>query len=241
MQPSSIDAQKPPSLTLKCRIDGNLLDGVQWLKDDSPLSSVGSLIIRHPTQNDNGYYKCVARNRFGAIESHPLHIEIHSNNHNLYHSTWMCELKTGDDNHMEKLLLCHFKRNGRLHRKRSASDGGSQLFQTSKRKKITVAEDNSATINCDVTRLGGKAKEVAVRWKKDGKLIRQSMLNEANSDMSTPNPMENPLFRDDGRINMDSKNGSITITSAIPSDSGIYEVFFLLSNARLNRFFIHSF
>lgn len=222
MQPSSIDEQKPPTISLKCRVDGNRLDSIQWLKDGEPLNIVGSLIIRYPTQNDSGYYKCLARNKFGTVESHPLLVDIHPNTHNAFHSIWICELKISNDNYMEKNLLCRFKRKGRSHRKRSALDGGSQLYQTSKRKKITVAEDITAMINCDVSRLGGKAKDLSVRWKKDGKLIRQSTLISANIDMQTPSPTENPLFH--GRIIMNPKNGSITITATIPSDSGIYEV-----------------
>lgn len=156
-----------------------------------------------------------------------MQVEI-DNTVNDTHGAFMCDLETTNTSPLETTLMCRYEHindvhNGRFHRKRSASEGGSQLLSTSKRKKISVAENHLATISCDVSRLERKMSQVSVRWKKDGKLIRQSMLNEPNTDMMS-NPMENPLIRDDGRIIMDSKNGSITITSTIPSDSGIYEV-----------------
>lgn len=226
---SSIDTEKQPSITLKCRIVGNLLDSIQWLKNGKPLNSSNTLVMHHPMPNDNGIYKCIARNKFGSIESQPLHVKIHSNIHNLIHSMWMCDIKINNINAMERILQCRYTHNNRSHRKRSASDGGSQLLSSSKRKKISVAENNAATINCDVNRLERKTNQISVRWKKDGKLMRQLMLNDnANNDMSNMNPMENRML--DGRIIVDSKNGSMTITSVIPSDSGIYEVSCLLRN-----------
>lgn len=192
------------------------------MKNDKPISSIGALVIHHPTESDTGYYKCEARNKIGTIVSEPYRVEIQANPHNSYHNGVYCESRTTAD-HIENTLLCRFKRNGRMHRKRSASENGSQS-SSSKRKKINVAEDNPATLNCDVNRLDRKSNQISVQWKKDGKVIRQSALNEQTNDMSYANPMENPMFRDDGRIVMNSKNGSITINSTIPSDAGIYEV-----------------
>lgn len=226
----SVVAPKWPQIALKCRIDGNHIDEIKWLKNQKPLGLNDSLIIRHPNQNDNGYYTCIARNKFGTIKSHPYRIEIHAGAYNSYHNMAMfCEPKINDVYRNEKYLVCWYKYSGgggdnrgrRLHRKRSATETGSQ---SSKRKKLTIAEDNLATINCDVSGLDRKAYQMSVRWKKDGKITRQSMLNEANNDMSNLNPMENPMFRDDGRITMDTKNGSIKIASTIPSDAGVYEV-----------------
>lgn len=218
---STMDVHKSSAITLKCHINGNPIDEVRWFKNGKPFNINGPLVIHHPNQNDDGYYKCLARNKIGSIVSEPYLLEIHANAHNSIHSTIICETKFTAIKHIENGLVCRYKRAIRLHRKRSTSDGGSQLSQTSKRKKINVAEDNLATINCDGNRKGN---QVSVRWKKDGKIIRQTVLNEPGNDLSNLNPMENPLFRDDGRITIDPKNGSITIASAIPSDAGIYEV-----------------
>lgn len=213
---------------MKCRVDGNRLDEIRWFKDDKPLKSIGLLMIHHPTQNNNGYYKCIARNKAGMVESKTYHIEIHTNDRNSFHSSEIfCEPVINLANQMEeRSLVCRYKHNGsRLHHKRSTTDGGSQSsLSTSKRRKLPIAEDSSATIHCDVSHLDRKANQISVRWKKDNKLIRQWMLNAPNNDLSNGNPFENPLFRDDGRITMDSKNGSITIAATIPSDSGVYEV-----------------
>lgn len=224
--PSTIDAHRSSIIILKCRVHGNPVDEVQWLKNDKPVSSIGPLVIRHPTQSDNGHYKCMARNRFGTVVSEPYRIEIHPNAHNAIHYGVFCEPKI--TNSKETSLLCRFKRSGRLHRKRSASEGESQLSQTTKRKKMHVAEDKSATINCDVKGLLRKGNHLSVQWKKDGKVIRQYTLNEQGSDLANSYAFESPMFRDDGHINMDPKNGSITIALVIPSDAGIYEVVLIL-------------
>lgn len=232
---SSLDGHKLSSsfssaIMLKCHVNGNPIDEVRWFKNDEPVNSIGPLVIRHPTQNDNGYYKCTARNKIGMVVSEPYRVEIHGNNvHNVIHYAISCEPKITQRNstnlnatkyQSEKSLICRYTRGGRLHRKRSASDGGGS--QTSKRKKISIAEEKSVTINCDVNRLDRKGNQVSVRWRKDGKVIRQAMLNEQS--VSHTNTMETSMFRDDGRINMDSKNGSITIANTIPSDAGTYEV-----------------
>lgn len=224
---SSLDAHKLSAIILKCHVDGNPIDEIHWFKNGKPVNSIGPLVIRHPTQNDNADYKCVARNKVGTVVSQPYRVEIHANaQHNMVYYAVYCEPMITNANHIENSLLCRYKRNGRFHRKRSASDGGNQSSATSKRKKINVAEDNTVTINCDVNRLDRKTNQFSVRWKKDGKVIRQSALNEHDSDSLSGNPMEMPSFRDDGRINMNTKNGSITISSTIPSDAGIYEVIY---------------
>lgn len=226
---STSDAHKSSAIILKCHVDGSPIDEVRWLKNGKPVKSIGPLVIRHPTQNDGADYECLARNKIGIVVSQPYRVEIHANPHNMVHYAVFCEPKITNANHIEKSLLCRYKRNGRFHRKRSASEGGSQSsLTTSKRKKITVAEDNTATINCDVNRLDRKVNQLSVRWKKDGKVIRQSALSEHGSELFNGNPMETSLFRDDGRINMDTKNGSITIASTIPSDAGVYEVSYWL-------------
>ncbi|XP_031627847.1 tyrosine-protein kinase-like otk [Contarinia nasturtii] len=228
---SSLDGHKLSSslssaIILKCHVNANPIDEVRWFKNGKPVNSIGPLVIRHPTQNNNGNYKCMARNKIGMVVSEPYRLEIHANNaHNAIHYGVSCEPKitrrnTTNSNQYEKSLLCRYKRGGRLHRKRSASEGGgSQIASsTSKRKKISIAEDNSATINCDVSRLDRKGNQVSVRWRKDGKVLRQASLNEQS--LSHTNTMETPLL---SRVNMDSKNGSITIANTIPSDAGIYE------------------
>lgn len=228
---STLDAHKSSAITLKCHVDGSPIEEIKWLKNGKPvpgLNSIDPLVIRHPTQNDNAVYKCVARNKIGTVISQPYRVEIHANAHNMVHYAVFCEPKITNENHIEQSLLCRYKRNGRVHRKRSASENGTQSLSTiSKLKKINVAEEKSATINCDVNRLDRKTNQLSVKWKKDGKVIRQSVLGgiEHGSDSFSGNP----LFRDD-RIIMDTKNGSITIALAIPSDAGSYEVRYIKLN-----------
>lgn len=216
---------------MKCRVDGNHLDKIEWFKDDKPLASIGLLMIHNPTQANNGNYKCRAHNMAGMIESKSYHIEIQPyhiemNAHNALHSSELiCESAIDRSSQIVKRsLICRYKHNGsRLHRKRSTTDVGSESA-SSKVRKLKIAEDDSVTINCDVSHLDRKANQLSVRWKKDNKLIRQWMLNAPKNGISNENQFANPLFRDDGRITTDSKNGSIKISATIPSDSGVYEV-----------------
>lgn len=124
------------------------------------------------------------------------------------------------------VLLCRRNKNRRSHRKRSASDESIQhpeALQRPVRKRANIAEDDSAVLNCDFKHLDRHSPEIGIQWRKDGKLIRQSILNDPNDDAASMNLMENPLFRVDGRISMHSQNGSLIISSTIPSDGGVYE------------------
>lgn len=227
---SSMKASKL-TIILKCRVDGNHLDKIEWFKDGKPLKSVGLLIIHNPTQNNNGNYKCRAYNVAGMTESEPFHVEIQPYHieqtaHNSFHSSELfCESADMLDNQIEKrALVCRYKHNSaRLHRKRSTTEVGSGL-SSSKQRKLKIDEDDSVTMHCDFSHLDRKANQLSVRWKKDNKLIRQFRLNAPNHDVSNEKPFENPLIRDDSRITTDPKNGSIKINSTIPSDSGVYEV-----------------
>lgn len=236
-QPSLIPASKSHQssyIALRCRINGNRLHEVRWLKDNQPAELDSTieifpkshrLNIRHPNKNHSGNYKCLARNSIGSIESKPYRIEIYDDNHKSVRSSLICADLNTKFNENKNILLCRRNKNRRSHRKRSASDESIQhpdALQKPVRKRVNVAEDNSAVLNCDFKHLDRHSPEINILWKKDGKLIRQSILNDPNDDVASMNLMENPLFRD-GRISMNSQNGSLIIASTIPSDGGVYE------------------
>lgn len=228
----SVKDHESPVFILQCRVDGNHLHGIQWLKNDKPLDPTkfidihsNRLVIRHPRNADNGYYKCVARNKIGSIQSKPYRVEFYTNNHNSYHYPLVCtEMNNNKINGETKSLLCRHKRSDRRrsHHKRSTFDDQPDALQKPPRKRLNIDENHSATINCDLKHVD-RSNQIIVRWKKDGKLIRQSNLNGLSSDLANINPIENSLLRDDGRISMHTKNGSLLILSTIPSDSGFYE------------------
>lgn len=212
------------TILLKCRVDRTKLEKIRWFEDDKPRHSIGSLI--NLTENYNGYYKCTAHNKAGKVESKPYYIEIHTTGHKPRQSTEIfCEPILESTNQLgERSLLCRYKYNGSRLYRRSTSEGESQSsFPILKRRKLKIAEDNPASIHCDELNPNRKANQVSVRWKKDNKLIREVMLNAPNIDISSGNVLENPL-KSDGRITIDSKNATITISPTIPSDSGVYEV-----------------
>lgn len=227
------------TISLRCRVNGNHLHEMHWYKDNQPIELDSSieiikkshrLTIHHPKKQHTGNYKCIARNIIGSIESTPYRIEIYDDNHNSLHSSLVCADLNTKFNENGNILLC--RRNHRMHRKRSASDEPPppppqhhqpDALQKPIRKRISIDESDSTVLNCDLKHLDRRSPDIGVRWKKDGKLIRQSNLNEQIDDTTSINPMENPLMRSDGRISMHSKNGSLIIAATIPSDAGIYE------------------
>lgn len=229
------------ALVLHCRVNGNRLHEVRWFKNSQQIEASPSididndmhrLIIKHPTTNDDGNYNCMARNRVGSVYSDSYRVEIHTSptsaqNSNYFHSTRLyCSHKTAHANAKPKILLCRHKRSDvRLHRKRAAAEELNQqpdAHQKSMRKRLSVSENDSITINCDLRHSDRKVGQFV--WKKDGKLFRQSNVNDLSGDLANMNPIsENSLLRDDGRVSMNSKNGSLTIANTIPSDAGIYE------------------
>lgn len=223
------------NIALRCRVKGNRLHEVRWLKDNQPaeldltidiFAKSHRLNIRHPKKNHSGNYKCLARNLVGSVESEPYQIEIYDENHSSVRSSLICSDLNKKFKENKNMLLCRRNKNRRSHRKRSASDESIQhpeALQKAVRKRANIAEDDSAVLNCDFKHLDRNSQEISIRWKKDGKLIRQSILNDPNDDATSMNLMENPLFRADGRISMHSQNGSLIITSTIPSDGGVYE------------------
>lgn len=220
------------AFTLRCRINGNHLHEIRWIKDNQFVEPASKhieldahrLTIRHPIRGDSGVYKCIARNRIGSIQSKPLKVEFlaadgyHVNRHPL-----VCARFNRDSTDDSTALLCGYKRNDyRSQAKRSANDEPEAL-QKPARKRFNVDEARGAILNCDMRHIDRDA-QLIVRWKKDGKLIRQASLNGMSTgDSININPLENPLLRDDGRLSVHTKNGSLIITSTIPSDSGFYE------------------
>lgn len=245
-QPSVVPLKSHQSSTivLRCRVNGNRLHEVYWFKDNQPIQLDASteiiskshrLTIHHPKKSHSGSYKCLARNTIGIIESDPYRIEIYEDNHsNALHTPLVCADLNTKFSSNGNILLCRRNRSSRSvssHRKRSASAVAADepsnhhpdALQKPNRKRISTGEGDLAVLNCDLKHLDRRSPEIGVRWKKDGKLIKQSNLNEQTDDIANVNPMENPLFRADGRIIMHSKNGSLIIAQTIPSDAGIYE------------------
>lgn len=182
------------------------------------------LTIHHPIKSDSGIYKCIARNRIGSIQSRPFKVEfLPTDVNHMQRAVVVCarlERYLADDS---TALMCRYRKNAyRSQTKRSANDEPEAL-QKPARKRLNVDEARGATLICDMRHID-RDEQLIVRWKKDGKLIRQASLNGmSTSDSININPMENPLLRDDGRLSVNSKNGSLIITSTIPSDTGFYE------------------
>lgn len=216
---------------MRCRINGNHLHEIRWIKDNqfveaSKLIEIDShrLRIHYPNRIDSGIYKCIARNRIGSIQSKPFKIEFSCSEyyHASHHHALVCAHLNRKSVNDSTALLCRCKHNDRRSQaKRSANDEPDAL-QKPARKRQNVDETRGTVLNCDMRHIerGG---QLIVRWKKDGKLIRQANLNGMHSDSININPMENPLLRDDGRLSVHTKNGSLLIASTIPSDSGFYE------------------
>lgn len=236
------------NIFLFCHVDGNNLDEIKWYRNDTLLTSSAhisvsfhKMVLKRPTSNDNGNYYCEARNGKGTVRSEIYRLEIDNDNDNdgikvnglrCAHSnvkdlTQLADKSQRDSSkwakhHGKGVLLCRSKRSGGDQKTNNAP---AELLRQANRKHLTVNEKQFAVLTCDLKNAEKKSMKMTIKWKKDGKLFRQADINAPRTEPLELNPMENPLMREDGpgRVSVNSKNGSLIITSTIPSDSGTYQ------------------
>lgn len=234
------------NIVLACNVNGNHIQQIRWFKNDIELLPFANriefdshkLILKHPSRETDGNYRCTARNRIGTIRSDLYRLEIANDvegaeNANTIqrHIGFKCahhphRKLTGEPiDHANKIastLLCRGKRSGDIVRQPADEMLPIALRQTA-RQLQRVYENHRAILDCDLKNVDKDRDNVLVKWKRDGKLIRQVELNGASSDVANTNIMENPLLRSDERILLNNRNGSLIIASTLPNDAGIYE------------------
>lgn len=211
-----------------CNVDGNHIQEIRWLKNEGEVQpqpdrielKSHKLIIRRLNASDNGSYRCLARNKVGTIQSNLYRFEI---DHGATRSAaFRCD-HSSHKNTVSEALLCRGKRSGGV--KRDADIITADAMKKGDRKRLSVNENQKAILSCDVKSVDRSGSVVFVKWRRDGKIFRQTKLDGPSSDVADSNLMDNPLQRGDERIVVNNKNGSLIILSTVPSDAGIYECY----------------
>lgn len=191
------------------------------------------LILIRPNSNDSGNYYCLARNQIGSARSDPYNLKILENvsdTSNVTHTGFKCQGgKNADDLNRNRNdfgptfnlrhsqnelveLLCRGKRSGK-----TINDNDPRQVN---RKFFSINENRPALLNCDLRTVDRNTNGLVV-WKKDGKHFREIDLNIVEDI----NLLESQLQHESGRISVNRKNGSLIISSTVPSDAGIYDCY----------------
>ena len=239
---------------LKCHVEGSSGDGlleIEWFRNSEKLSSLRNielqenrLIIRQPTANDNGLYRCIGSNAAGRVMSKKGYLLKWSNaddandisNEELkVASSCIPRLKKNQKlspQSLDQIFLCRNKRGGA-----GAGAGGlmpvsgtnlptaeASIVQGPSGKK-SYNENDFVELPC-AYEISPKYKQssigVKLRWHKDGKLLRQLELNEATGAATTAEPNKDMLVREEARVLVSSRNGSLIFSEIIASDAGQY-------------------
>lgn len=230
---------------LKCHVEASSGDGlleIEWFRNSEKLSSIQNielaenrLIIRNPTGQDTGLYRCIASNAAGRVMSRKGYILKASSVRDS--SNCLPRLKKNYiiPDGMKDMFLCRGKRGDNSHGLGSddklpvAAD--VQITQ-GPLKRATVAENDPAEIFCQYSipdkylKAAEANSEVLLRWRKDGKIIRQIELNGGAAASSVAqrslDANKDPMLREDTRVSIAKDNGSLVFSSVIASDAGQY-------------------
>lgn len=134
---------------------------------------------------------------------------------------------------MKDMFLCRGKRGGD-----SAHGAEDKLpfpvdvqITQQPQKRATVKENEAAELYCQYSipekylKTADAVNEVLLRWRKDGKIIRQIDVNGATSSMSqrSLDANKDPMLRgEDTRVSIAKDNGSLVFSSVVASDAGQY-------------------
>lgn len=231
------------NIVLACNVNGNHVQQIRWFKNDAELQPLvdriefesHKLILMNPNAEMDGSYRCTARNQIGTIRSDLYRLEVETDvaeeNVHRHQYGFKCahhphKKVNGDGiNHANKVsttLLCRGKRSGfAAHRNADEPD----TLKQGARRQLSVHENRQAVLNCDLRHVDKNGDNVLVKWKRDGKSIRQVKLNGPASDVADTKIMENPTMRSDERISVNNKNGTLIIMATVPTDAGVYDCF----------------
>lgn len=139
-----------------------------------------------------------------------------------------------NDNNKSKQFLCRGKRGGDrtlntnsaiIHSLSSNPSGiNNNGINIVKHPIKTIAKENDhVELTCKYSNIPNKYKSLSIllRWRKDGKILRQLELGSGTTTTVEPN-ME-VMLREDSRISINRQNGSLIFSSVIGSDSGVYD------------------
>ncbi|KAG4069728.1 hypothetical protein HA402_008566 [Bradysia odoriphaga] len=213
----------------------------QWFKDfvkiepNERITVDGHhIIIRNSSSLDNGLYSCRFRQTLGNSKLVERNFQLNVDVDQSIQSGDLLDriVKTPSgccrngiiEMHKEDggsgLYLCRKKRSDRTQEFVSDNIAPENMSKQSE-TTVTIDESESVTLGCDIGK--GKKTPSVIKWKKDGKPFRQIDINSPASIATESGNMESSPQRDDGRISINRKNGSLTFAAVISSDHGIYE------------------
>jgi PTK7 protein tyrosine kinase 7 len=210
------------NLILKCYVDGSDLIEIEWFRNDKKLIKSHDVHIQNRkliiknihNANDNGYYRCAARNKAGAVVSKNI-FKLNNN----YSDKQMMPGTEGviDDD------KCSPKNPNLCRKKRIPVDSQQNGGGVRKMDVLRVKEGLPTILNCQYTN-NQNNDNLIIKWRKDGKVYR---LLGANSESSLDSDITSPegqFLRDDSaRIYINRENNSLVFQTTTSSDDGVYE------------------
>ncbi|XP_023037884.1 tyrosine-protein kinase-like otk [Drosophila willistoni] len=229
-------------LLLKCHVEGasgNEALQIEWYRNSAKLSSWQNieldehrLLVRQPTGSDDGLYRCIASNAAGRVMSKQGFVYQHQQQQQAG-AKCLPRLKKNQkflpESWGKQIFLCRGKRGGNVEAGLAPSPEGLRLVQGPD-DQITIKEGEPATLSC-LYEIPAELQNqrIQLRWRKDGKLLRQVELGA-----SLPRGMGNPhnghsldgkdaLLREDARLVLHKANGTLSFGTVIASDAGQYQ------------------
>eukprot|EP00099_Drosophila_melanogaster_P014907 NP_523705.2 off-track, isoform A [Drosophila melanogaster] len=221
-------------LLLKCHVEGASGDleplEIEWYRNSEKLSTWKNvqldqhrLIIRQPGSEDDGLYRCTASNAAGRVMSKQGYV---------YQSSVKC-LPRLPRRKNEKMMESWDKQTFLCRGKRGGAAGLEALPAAPEDLRIVqgpigqsiIKEGEPTALTC-LYELPDELKNqrIQLRWRKDGKLLRQVELGG-----SAPIPGhsfdsgKDALLREDARLVLHKQNGTLSFASIIASDAGQYQ------------------
>uniref|UniRef100_A0A0K8U9L3 Tyrosine-protein kinase-like otk n=3 Tax=Bactrocera latifrons TaxID=174628 RepID=A0A0K8U9L3_BACLA len=230
-------------VTLKCHVEGTSGDGmleIEWFRNSEKLSTLKNielqqnrLIIRQPSAEDSGLYRCIASNAAGRAMSKKGYVLKWSNNKSgsferdstrFTSSSCIPRLKKNQKlpiEAMNQIFLCRGKRGDQTIEDKlpAATDVTITKGPVSKQVK-----ENEPTEMICLHSVPEKYHQVQLRWRKEGKIFRMVELGaSATTSMSAPTETGKELApREDTRIVLNRSNGSLLFSNVFASDAGQY-------------------
>lgn len=206
---------------------------IEWFRNSEKLTTSKNiklqenhLVIKNPSIYDNGLYRCIASNSAGRAMSKKGFVLKWSGTEENSASGCIPRFKKNQKSltasGSPNIFLCRGKRGGGVSTASTLKTIADISFDRHPPTKQVVKENDPIELPCSYN-LPEKYKNTAavqLRWRKDGKVFRQTELGISTSTTAEPN-MES-MLREDSRIILNRSNGSLIFASVVASDAGQY-------------------
>ncbi|XP_037954224.1 tyrosine-protein kinase-like otk, partial [Teleopsis dalmanni] len=227
---------KIDEIVLECRVDcshDNSNLKIEWFHNNDKLSYSKNieliknrLYLRNISIKDNGSYRCTANNQLCHINSkngYKLNLADLKPMAGHIGSNCIPRIKKtkGFSNSYNHTFLCRGKRGGASSNTPILREMNQIIEQP--QEKFVIKENDQAELHCSYKANDNYLKAdkfIQLRWRKDGKIIRQ--IDLIQNLIATVEPNKDLMLREDVRIMFHRENGSLTFNGVIASDAGLY-------------------